>query len=321
MRRPILLVRAAATGFAAAVVATGPARGDLLPTLPTVTLPTLPTIIVPTPPPPALPPPPPPPALPPPPPLPSLPPPPPLPPVPGLPPTAPPPPGAPAPAQGGTASGGAPAQSPSQGRVAAPGSAPVAQERRARHLRATRTRFSTRGPKAQRGIVIRFRLRKLGKVELLIRAGGSACTVVGRKRVRGHAGRNRVPFNGRVNGRPLPAGKYTITVVVVRGGHRTRVGTLAVEIVPSGRHLTRAEQTASVTTSCSSAGSPSILAGLAAPFVDGSTGAGDSHSRSKPKLPPQPSERASSHRSSRGRWPRARGPSAGRVRSFTRRWV
>jgi hypothetical protein len=157
-------------------------------------------------------------------------------------------------------------------------------------VRATRTRFSTRGPKAQRGTVIRFRLRKPGKVELVVRADSSACKIVGRKRVRGHAGRNRVPFNGRVNGRPLAAGKYTITVVVVRGGHRTQVGTLAVEIVSSGRHLTRAQQTGPVTTSCfadaSSSGSTSILAAFAVPFVDGSIGAGDSHARSKPKLPP-----------------------------------
>src|SRR5262245_41312639 len=294
MRRPILLVLAAATGFAAAVVATGPARGDLLPTLPTLTLPTLPTVTVPTPPPPALPPPPPPPALPPPPPLPpppalppppplpGLPPPPPLPPVPGLPPAAPPPPGAPASAQGGTASG----RAPSQSGAAAPSNRSIPQARGARRLRATRTRFSTRGPKTQRGTVIRFQLREPGKVELVIRASGSACTVVGRKRVRGHAGRNRVPFNGRVNGRRLPAGKYTIVVAVVRDGHRTQVGTLAVEIVPSGRHLTRAEQTTPVTTGCSGEGSPSILVALTAPFVDGSGGAGDSRARSKPKLQP-----------------------------------
>jgi hypothetical protein len=72
----------------------------------------------------------------------------------------------------------------------------------------------------------------------------------------------------------------------VRGGHRTQVGTLAVEIVPSGRHLTRAEQTAPVTTGCSGAGSPSILVALTAPFVDGSGGGGDSQARSKPKLAP-----------------------------------
>jgi len=134
--------------------------------------------------------------------------------------------------------------------------------------------------------VIRFRLREPGKVELVVRAAGSACTVVGRKRVRGHAGRNRVPFDGRVNGRRLAAGKYTITVVVVRGGHRTQVGTLAVEVVPGGRHLTRAEQTAPVTAACSGGASPSILAALAAPFVDGSGGVSGSHADSKPKPPP-----------------------------------
>ena len=137
--------------------------------------------------------------------------------------------------------------------------------------------------------MIRFRLRKPGKVELVVRADSSACKIVGRKRVRGHAGRNRVPFNGRVNGRPLAAGKYTITVVVVRG-HRTQVGTLAVEIVSSGRHLPRAQQTGPVTTNCSSdapsSGSTSILAAFAVPFVDGSIGAGDSHARSKPEPPP-----------------------------------
>lgn len=158
-------------------------------------------------------------------------------------------------------------------------------------MRATRTRFSTRGSKTQRGTVIRFRLRKPGRVELVIRADRSACTVVGRKRVQGHSGLNRVPFNGRVHRRPLAAGKYTITIVVVRGGHRTRVGTVAVEVVPSGRRLTRAQQTAPVTTSCFFAGmpfsgSPSILAALATPFVDGSTPAGDSRARTKSKPPP-----------------------------------
>jgi hypothetical protein len=139
--------------------------------------------------------------------------------------------------------------------------------------------------------VIRFRLRKPGRIELVVRADGSACTVIGRKRVRGHSGLNRVPFNGRLNGRPLAAGKYTITVVVVRAGHRTRVGTLAVEVVPSGRHLNRAQQTAPVNTSCLVVGTPfsgstSILAAFAVPFVDGSTGAGDSDARAKSQPPP-----------------------------------
>src|SRR4030095_11544098 len=99
-----------------------------------------------------------------------------------------PPPGAPGsvlpPGTSGTSPGGA----PSQGAVSAPGSGAVAQERRARRVRATRTRFSTRGPKAQRGTVIRFRLRKPGKVELVVRAERSSCTVIGRKRGRRQRG-------------------------------------------------------------------------------------------------------------------------------------
>ncbi|MFL5920326.1 MAG: hypothetical protein ACJ75Q_11170 [Gaiellaceae bacterium] len=143
-------------------------------------------------------------------------------------------------------------------------------------MRATRTRFSTHGPKAQRGTVIRFRLRKAGKVVLVVRADGSACSVIGRKRVRGHRGMNRVPFNGRVNGRALPVGKYTITVVVMRSGKRRPVGAVGVEVVPSGRHLTRAQRAAPVATGCFVAGTPSslgssILVALATPFVDGST--------------------------------------------------
>ena len=158
-------------------------------------------------------------------------------------------------------------------------------------MKATRTRFSTRGPKAQRGTVIRFRLREPGRVELVVRAEGSSCAVVGRKRVRGHGGLNRVRFNGRVKGHPLAPGKYTITVVVVRAGHRKRVGTLAVEVVPSGRHLTRAQQSAPVTTGCVFAGTPfsgssSILAAFATPFVDGGTAGGHSQARTESNPPP-----------------------------------
>lgn len=55
------------------------------------------------------------------------------------------------------------------------------------------------------------------------------CEVLGTFRVRGHAGVNRVPFHGRVRGRPLPSGTYRLligarrvpsaetTVVVARG--------------------------------------------------------------------------------------------------------
>jgi hypothetical protein len=108
-------------------------------------------------------------------------------------------------------------------------------------------------------------------VELVVRQSGAACAVVGRKRLRGHEGLNRVRFQGRIGGRRLAPGRYTITVVVVRAGRRTTVGTVAVEVVPSGRRLTRAERRAPVSGGCFAAITPfagtSVLAGLAAPLV------------------------------------------------------
>jgi hypothetical protein len=133
--------------------------------------------------------------------------------------------------------------------------------------------------------VIRFRLRAPGQVELVVRQSGPACAVVGRKYLRGHAGVNRVRFEGRYRGRALPPGRYTITVVVVRAGKRTPVGTVAVEIVPDGRRLTRAERTAPVNAGCSgsitqSAGT-SLLADLAAPLVANGARGDPPHAGSK----------------------------------------
>jgi hypothetical protein len=110
--------------------------------------------------------------------------------------------------------------------------------------------------------VIRFRLRTPGKVELVVRVAGTDCSVVGRRRAPGHSGLNRVRFDGRVNGRPLAVGKYTITVVVVRAGQRKRVGTVAVEVVPPGRRLTPAQRTAPVRTAACNPAPPAPPAEL-----------------------------------------------------------
>jgi hypothetical protein len=147
----------------------------------------------------------------------------------------------------GTPGGGAPGASPAQGGAApAAYTAAQAQLLQARSVRVSRTRFSMRGPKAQRGTVIRFRLRKGGRVELVVRENSAPCSILGRKRVRGHEGMNRVRFDGRIRGKPLAAGRYTITVVVVRAGKRTSVGAIGVEVVPNGRRLTRGQRTAPV---------------------------------------------------------------------------
>jgi hypothetical protein len=158
-------------------------------------------------------------------------------------------------------------------------------------VRASRTRFSMRGPKAQRGTVIRFRLRKGGRVELVVRENSAPCSILGRKRVRGHEGMNRVRFDGRIRGKPLAAGRYTITVVVVRAGKRTSVGTIGVEVVPNGRRLTRGQRTAPVAPAgCFAVSTPfsgtSVLANLAAPLVTGVAAASGTEGRSRSTSPP-----------------------------------
>lgn len=95
-------------------------------------------------------------------------------------------------------------------------------------------------------------------MELVIRASDD-CRLVGRKRIRGREGLNRVPFLGRVHGRPLSAGRYTISVVVIRGGTRRSIGGVAVEVVPPGRWLTEAQQSAHVDGACGAAGAAASL--------------------------------------------------------------
>ena len=77
----------------------------------------------------------------------------------------------------------------------------------------------------------------------------------------GVKGLNRVRFNGRVHGRPLAPGRYLIDVVVVRGKSPKRVGRVAVEIVRPGRHLTKAQRAAPVGVACATpTSSPSLPA-------------------------------------------------------------
>jgi hypothetical protein len=117
-------------------------------------------------------------------------------------------------------------------------------------------------------------------------AAEGSCAVIGRRQAPGHAGLNRVRFAGRVNGHPLAVGKYTITVIVVRGTHRTRVGTVAVEVVPPNRQLTPAQRTASVragscTPAAAASSPPAELLTAAAPLAFG----GDNSSSGGPAGP------------------------------------
>jgi hypothetical protein len=136
---------------------------------------------------------------------------------------------------------------------------------RAAALGITRTRFSTRGPAKKRGTTLSFRLVRPASVELVVRGPSPSCAVLGRKFVRGHAGRNRVRFYGRLGRRHLAPGTYSITIVVHRGEASRRLGTIGIEVVPPGRRLTKAQRSSPVTIVCAP-GQSSDLSRLVLPL-------------------------------------------------------
>jgi hypothetical protein len=97
--------------------------------------------------------------------------------------------------------------------------------------------------------MLTFRLRRPGTVVLVVR--GADCSVLGSKRVHGTRGMNRVRFSGRVHGKPLAPGRYTIDLVVVRGSTKMRFGAIAVEVVPPGSRLSKAQRTEPLVNDCS----------------------------------------------------------------------
>jgi hypothetical protein len=67
------------------------------------------------------------------------------------------------------------------------------------------------GPKNKRRVILSFALSQGGRVYFVVKQVSPACRVVGQFSVRGHQGPNRVPFTGKVAGKPLPAGTYLIS--------------------------------------------------------------------------------------------------------------
>jgi hypothetical protein len=59
-----------------------------------------------------------------------------------------------------------------------------------------------------------FRLHRGGLVRFVVTQVAPQCRRVGTFAVRGHAGVNKVPLRGRLNGRPLPVGTYVLSATV-----------------------------------------------------------------------------------------------------------
>ncbi len=92
------------------------------------------------------------------------------------------------------------------------------------------------------------------------------CEVVGSLRVRGHAGVNRVPFSGRIHGRPLSAGTYRLVI----GAQRTPPAAQAAIVVARGRMSSVQFRKARRANACM----PVFGFDSALPFVASSTGGG-----------------------------------------------
>ncbi len=106
-------------------------------------------------------------------------------------------------------------------------------------VRASRRRFSTRGPRGRRGTTVTFRLTAPASVVFIVRGPSPSCGVAGKKSVRGRRGLNRVRLNGRFGGRALTPGTYEIVVVAKRGKTRHHVGRISIQVVPPGSRVRR----------------------------------------------------------------------------------
>ena len=102
-------------------------------------------------------------------------------------------------------------------------------------MRATETRIESQATEdGVRETVLTFSLSHASVVRFRVRREAPTCAVVGTFSVRGHAGRNRVRFRGRLGGEILPPGTYTITASTRRGTRIVSLGRMTVVIAPPG---------------------------------------------------------------------------------------
>lgn len=119
----------------------------------------------------------------------------------------------------GGASGGAGAASgPASTRAASASPDRSAGPGRVYRMRLSRDWIARKGPKRHRGTTLVFVLRRPALVEFVVVQVYPECRRVGRFRVRGEAGRNRVVFRGRVGRTVLAPGTYSIRAKA--GRHR-----------------------------------------------------------------------------------------------------
>ena len=90
-------------------------------------------------------------------------------------------------------------------------------------LKVVRAWISRSGPRAKRQTTFVFSLSRPATVELVLTRLAPDCRVVGKFRVAGRAGLNRVRFRGRIGRRVLRAGTYRVTARTLRPRSATPV--------------------------------------------------------------------------------------------------
>jgi hypothetical protein len=110
---------------------------------------------------------------------------------------------------------------------------------RVSRFRANPDRFKNQGP-GRKGTTLSFWLARAGTVEIVIQQVSPDCRVVGSMTLRGHRGRNRVPWDGTLEGEPLPPGTYRVTIRAGGGDSERRVARETIVIVPENESVANA---------------------------------------------------------------------------------
>ena len=158
-----------------------------------------------------------------------------------------------------------------------------ASSTRVYRLRLARDWISTSGPKRQRRTRLVFVLRKPTLVEFVVVRVAPNCRRIGRFRVRGHRGGNRVDLRGRIGRHSLASGTYRIVARTLPGG-QTISDTRLVVVQRASREEIRKARSADSCPRGAVSGSGSS-SGPVDPGVGGRSGEAESDKAAQPARP------------------------------------
>jgi hypothetical protein len=184
-----------------------------------------------------------------------------------------------APSSAGAGGAGAGAQS-SGGAVRGGAQQAGASSTRVYRLRLARDWISTSGPKRQRRTRLVFVLRKPTLVEFVVVQVAPNCRRIGRFRVRGQRGVNRVDLRGRIGRHSLASGTYRIVARTLPGG-QTISDTRLVVVLRASREQIRKARSADSCPRGAVSGSGSS-SGPVDPAVGSRSGAAESDKAAQP---------------------------------------